>query len=89
MGRASAIHANRFEVLFDWRVGKIVRRIRIQRGVIDLCQGRRLGQEEAADLIKSRMRQIRRILVTILRRSVENRPARPLDLRPALIPQQP
>lgn len=86
MARDATIHATKFEVLFDWRVGSVVRRIRIQRGLIDLCQGRQLDMSEAAALIRQRSRDIRRVLVRSLRRSIHRRPAQAMDLRPALIP---
>lgn len=86
MARDAATHATKFEILFDWRVGSVVRRIRIERGLIDLCQGRQLNMSEAAALIRQRSRDIRRVLVQSLRRSVNRRTAQIMDLRPALSP---
>lgn len=84
MARDAMIHATKFEVLFDWRVGSVVGRIRIQRGLIDLCQGRRLDMTEAVTLVRRQSLAIRRVLIRSLRRSVHRRPAQVMDLRPAL-----
>lgn len=50
-------------VAFDYLSGSKIVRVRVQRELIDNCQGRRLSSHEASAIVRSRMPAIGRALV--------------------------